>query len=140
MSTIFSKRKYFCDVAASLFFLIAGSVMTASAVGQTKYGFGTEVSEDELSHFISPLPDGRGLPVGAGTVEEGKKIYQQNCLACHGANLEGGIGDALIGGRDTLANNDPEKPPLVEKLTRYPSYETFRLKRSSFPPNPAGML
>ena len=51
--------------------------------------------------FFSPLPDGRGLPPGSGTVEQGKAVYQQQCVACHGANLQGGIGDRLIGGRGT---------------------------------------
>ena len=30
---------------------------------------------------------------------QGEKVYTQHCLACHGANLEGGIADRLTGGR-----------------------------------------
>src|SRR5690625_1600718 len=124
MSIIFSKKRFFRNAVGALFCLASGSLMT-SAIGQTVYGFGTPVSEEELSHFVSPLPDGRGLPVGSGTALEGGKVYQQNCLACHGVNLEGGIGDALIGGRDTLTNSDPEKPPLKTVESYWPYATTL---------------
>jgi cytochrome c oxidase subunit 2 len=30
-------------------------------------------------------------------MERGKAVYQRNCLACHGANGEGGVGTAIKG-------------------------------------------
>src|SRR5690606_16339422 len=39
----------------------------------------------------------------------GKKVYEQNCLACHGANGIGGIKDRLAGGQGTLASDKPIK-------------------------------
>lgn len=85
--------------------------------------FGENATQEELAQFTSPLPDGRGLPEGSGTVMQGEKIYNQQCLACHGVNLEGGIGDRLIGGRGTLVNNNPEKAP-VKTVESYWPYAT----------------
>ena len=105
------------------------------------FGFGQQVSADDLAHFVSPLPDGRGLPPGSGTVMQGEKVYQQSCLACHGANLEGGIGDKLIGGRGTLVNNDPAKAP-VKTVESYWPYSTtlFDYVKRAMPFNAPGSL
>lgn len=97
-----------------------------------KFGFGHTATPEELSQFVSPLPDGRGLPKGSGTVMQGEKVYTQHCLACHGANLEGGIGDRLTGGRGTLVNNDPTKAPVktVESYWPYATTLFDYIKRS----------
>lgn len=93
----------------------------ASAAGPAPaYGFGTTPTEAELAQFVSPLPDGRGLPAGSGTVAQGKAVYEQQCVACHGANLQGGMGDRLIGGRGTLVNANPTKAPMKTVESYWP--------------------
>lgn len=89
------------------------------------YGFGSNASADDLKQFVSPLPDGRGLPKGSGTVMQGEKIYMQQCLACHGAKLEGGIGDRLIGGRGTLAKKADSGPPIKTVESYWPYATTL---------------
>jgi len=101
---------------------LAGDVLSADAP-RTTYGFGTAPTEAELARFFAPLPDGRGLPPGSGSVLEGKSVYQQQCASCHGENLQGGSGDRLIGGRGSLVNDDPEKPP-VKTVESYWPYAT----------------
>jgi mono/diheme cytochrome c family protein len=97
---------------------------TTAAGGQTSgYGFGTSPAPGELDRFYAVMPDGRGLPPGSGSVEQGKVVYQEQCAACHGANLQGGLADRLIGGRGTLANNDPTKAP-VKTIESYWPYAT----------------
>jgi mono/diheme cytochrome c family protein len=96
----------------------------AAAEAQTpRFGLGTTPSQAELDKFFAIMPDGRGLPPGSGSVEQGKAVYEQQCAACHGPNLQGGIGDRLIGGRGTLVNNDPTKAP-VKTIESYWPYAT----------------
>jgi cytochrome c len=99
---------------------------------RSRFGFGVTPSSGELSKFVSPLPDGRGLPPGSGSVAEGKIVYQEQCVACHGENLQGGIGDRLIGGRGTLVNSDPSKAPVktVESYWPYATTLFDYIKRS----------
>lgn len=55
------------------------------------------------------MPDGEGLPAGSGSVAAGETIYQQQCLACHGAGGEGGPNDRLVGGRGSIHSAKPVK-------------------------------
>ena len=53
-------------------------------------------------------PDGSGLPIGSGSVTEGKALYINQCAACHG--LDGKLaGNAIAGGVGTLAGDRPFK-------------------------------
>jgi cytochrome c len=106
--------------------VVAALLCTAPAATEAqtpRFGFGATPSQAELDKFFAIMPDGRGLPPGSGSVEQGKAVYEQQCAACHGANLQGGIGDRLIGGRGTLANNDPTKAP-VKTIESYWPYAT----------------
>lgn len=97
----------------------------AADVQKAAYGFGTNASESELGRFVSPLPDGRGLPPGSGSMLEGKSVYQQQCAACHGENLQGGSGDRLIGGRGSLVNGDSKKAPMKTVESYWPYATTL---------------
>jgi cytochrome c len=54
-------------------------------------------------------PDGRGLPPGHGTARQGKKIYAEQCLSCHGKYGLGDSGDQLAGAQMGLTSDYPEK-------------------------------
>ena len=112
--------------------VLLSSTALAADPGHRAFGFGAVAQPSELATFFSPLPDGRGLPAGSGSVTQGKAVYQQQCVACHGQNLEGGIGDRLIGGRGSLVNQDPAKGPIktVESYWPYATTLFDYVKRS----------
>lgn len=62
------------------------------------FGFGQSVSEAYISKFdIDVRPDGKGLPIGTGSVAEGRIVYQAKCIVCHGkTGTEGGIAGKLV--------------------------------------------
>src|SRR3954463_14684951 len=74
------------------------------------FDFGRPATPDEIKLWdIDVAPDGKGLPVGGGTVAQGKQVFADNCAACHGDNGQGGIKDRLAGGQGTLASSAPVK-------------------------------
>ncbi len=116
--------------------LLVSIALSGAAFAQTmpvKYGFGSPVTDQELSKYFSIPPDGRGLPPGSGNATAGAKLYAENCAACHGDKLEGnpakGIGgDKLIGGRDSLTTKTPVK--TVESYWPYATTLFDYVKRS----------
>ena len=74
------------------------------------HDIGTPLTADEIAPWnIDVAPDGRGLPAGSGDVATGAHVFAAKCAACHGALGQGLIGDALVGGRGTLASARPKR-------------------------------
>src|SRR4029079_18153752 len=111
------------SAAVAFALAFACGVAAAADASKTTSGFGTTATDADLARFVSPLPDGRGLPQGSGSVLQGKSIYLQQCASCHGENLQGGTGDRLVGGRGSLVNGDPAKAP-VKTVESYWPYAT----------------
>src|SRR5690606_7960094 len=63
-----------------------------------QFGFGQPATEEHIAAVgLGILPDGRGLPAGSGTPEQGATIYAARCVNCHGPAGEGGPGGVLVG-------------------------------------------
>ena len=69
---------------------------------------GTPVGAAEIARWdISIPPSGAGLPPGSGSARQGLQVYEQKCLACHGARGSGKPADPLAGGLGSLAGKAP---------------------------------
>ena len=85
-------------------------VLVTAAHAQQGPGLGVPASAEEVAGWaLTILPDGTGLPAGAGTAADGEAIYRQKCLACHGEEGQGGPNDRLAGGHGTIATPSPVK-------------------------------
>jgi cytochrome c len=91
-------------------FVIAACSGTGVVVADDGPGLGQEMTAEELAAIdFTVMADGNGLPEGSGNAIEGRRVYNQNCLACHGEDGTGGINDTLAGGHGSLAGPTPQK-------------------------------
>ena len=109
-----------CAVAMMLLF------RSTAMFAQTP-NLGKPVTPGELATWdINILPDGSGLPTGAGTPAEGARIYAAKCAMCHGENGKGGTNARLVGGEaikdmeseKTIANFWPFATTLFDYIRR----------------------
>jgi len=103
-----SLRKASTAVLTATMFLLTG--VTAVIAGE-RYGFGQLATREQIVGWdIDVRPDGRGLPEGQGTAEQGEKVFMDRCAVCHGEFGEAfGRFPPLLGGFGTLGSNDPVK-------------------------------
>jgi cytochrome c len=106
---VFKQHGNCIAIQAGLLALSALLASTAASAAE-KYGLGTPATAEQIAGWdINVFADGRNLPAGSGTVMAGRDIYNAQCLSCHGAKGEGGLGDKLAGGMGTLASPKPVK-------------------------------
>ncbi len=61
-----------------------------------RFGFGSPASEARIARWdIDVKPDGEGLPAGSGSVAEGRRVYEVQCLQCHGPTGTEGPNDRI---------------------------------------------
>ena len=94
------------------FYIAVLAVLALAAVtraqAQSLYGIGRPATPAEIAGWNIDIDrDGNNLPPGSGSVSHGRKVFDQQCAACHGAKGEGGVGDKLVGGQGTLATPRP---------------------------------
>ncbi len=99
---------------------------------------GQPASREAIARWeIGVMPDGTGLPPGSGTARQGKAIYTQQCLSCHGPDGQGDSADQLAGAQMGLASEYPE-----QTIGSYWPYATtlFDFNRRSMPMQTPGSL
>ena len=95
---------------------------------------GKPISEEDATAWdISIGRDGKGLPAGSGTAQQGAPIFAAKCAVCHGEKGEGKIANRLVGGIGTLAG--PKE--AIKTVGSYWPYATtlFDYIRRSMPWN-----
>lgn len=84
------------QICITFLFCLLSQIISADSARQ--FDLGTEASDSEIAAWdIDVRTDGKGLPPGKGSVEEGRKVYQLQCQMCHGENGQGGPNDRLVG-------------------------------------------
>lgn len=102
---MFTRRFIFLLPLAAIFF--APAVFSAQGPN-----LGRPLTAEEVKKIdLTVTPDGRGLPLGSGSVSAGAAIYARSCQGCHGENGSGKPQDQLTGGLGTLATGKPVKTP-----------------------------
>ncbi len=98
-------------------FVYGSVVLTAALVAMPavaevgEYGIGQPATAEEIAGWdIDIRPDGKGLPPGSGSVEDGEMLYEEKCASCHGSFGEGvGRYPVLAGGEGTLTDERPDR-------------------------------
>ena len=90
--------------------LIAVSFITSPVTAGT-LGLGRAATPDEVAAWNTDIrPDGMGLPVGSGSVEDGEVVFSEKCASCHGDFGEAvGRWPVLAGGHGSLSDARPVK-------------------------------
>lgn len=109
MFSLAKPSKFLANACYSV--LLGAMPLLATAESPGHYGYGETASEAQIAGWdIDVRPDGKGLPEGSGTVDEGMKVYETHCSSCHGTFGEGmGRYPKLAGGDGSLADDRPEK-------------------------------
>jgi mono/diheme cytochrome c family protein len=95
---------------------------------------GKVMSPQEIASWdVSIGPDGKGLPPGSGTPQQGELVYVAKCLGCHGEKGAGKPNDRLVGGQELLA---PGQAPVKTVGNFWPYATTvFDYVRRAMPLN-----
>jgi cytochrome c len=101
------------------------------------FGFGRKATQAEMERLdIDVRPDGKGLPAGSGIVSKGKIIFENKCVACHGAGGIGGVSGSLV------TNKNPTDKKKEKTIGNYWPYSTtvFDYIRRAMPFNEPNSL
>lgn len=123
-------------ITAALFMLVAAKLLADTSMA---YGIGHLATVEQIAGWdIDIRPDGEGLPPGEGSVEEGERLFEKKCAACHGSFGEGvGRWPKLAGGENTLTDARPDK--TVGSYWPYASTLWDYIRRASPFPQPQSL-
>ena len=99
---------------------------------------GTPMSAEDIASWnLTIFPDGRGLPAGQGTPDQGRSLFVTHCERCHGVDGRGATADELVGPPTPPTDADPNK-----SIGSYWPYATtiFDFIRRNKPPENSGSL
>jgi mono/diheme cytochrome c family protein len=110
-------------------YLVAGLALSLCAAAHAQMpsykNVGRTPTKQEIQAWdISIGPDGKGLPAGTGTAQQGAAIFKAKCAVCHGADAEGGpIGPKLAADKAAFQTLTTLKP--VRVVSTYWPYATM---------------
>ena len=118
--------------------LILALALLAQPLCAQQYGLGRAAAPDEVATWDMTIgPEGKELPEGSGSVQDGAQVYEVRCKECHGEAGAGGDQAALAGGPEEL-----KQAPPIKTVGSYWPYATtlFDYTRRAMPFEEPGML
>jgi hypothetical protein len=107
-----------------------------------QFGLGRVPNASEIEQWdIDIMPNGKQLPAGQGTVDEGERVYVQKCVACHGPEGRNGVNDQLVD-KYSPDNNFANDSSLRRTIGNYWPYATtlYDYINRAMPMNAPGSL
>jgi cytochrome c len=101
-------RNLAAGALAAAVMLELGLCAAESQSASSKPQYGKPISEGDIAAWDIDVrtSDGKGLPKGKGSVAEGKALYDQQCVACHGEAGKGGtMYGTMAGGIGSFTTN-----------------------------------
>ncbi len=107
-------------------YIFSGLLLVLSLVQTMAYAdvdfystdLGEVLSSAEVGVYeITVFPNGKNLPDGKGSVTQGKKLYQNRCMMCHGEEGDEGPAARLKGSDGWFSFSDPLR---VLRIDKYP--------------------
>ncbi len=91
--------------------VLSTSSLTVIADGAPVPALGQNAAEiaSQPEWHLTITPDGKNLPDGSGSAQQGEHIFAAQCAACHGPAGIGGSALALTGDVGSLTDEYPEK-------------------------------
>jgi S-disulfanyl-L-cysteine oxidoreductase SoxD len=95
-------------IAAALLVGACATQMSGRETSTRGPNLGRAATAEEVAGWDTSIPpSGAGLPKGSGTARQGIQVYEQKCMACHGAKGAGKPADPLAGGIGSLTGRTP---------------------------------
>ncbi len=89
---------------------VTGSLADNSNFNVEPAALGQLMNADEIASLPQQVfADGAGLPPGQGTAQAGEVLYTEHCASCHGSQGQGGRAVELVGDRELLATEFPDR-------------------------------
>lgn len=121
----------FTRISLTLTLLFVLPVLAAQPLYQPLGQAASDLS-DKPEWNLTISPDGEALPPGSGNAAQGKQLFEQHCVACHGFGAIGGSAMPLVGELGSLSGEYPEK--TVNSFWPYAT-TLFDYIRRSMPPS-----
>src|SRR3954464_11081499 len=87
--------------------IAALALLTVQALAAESPNLGKAVTDEEIAAWdLDAMPDGRFLPTGSGSPEQGRTRYVEKCQSCHGPHVNDGTTLPLLGGVVAIGKND----------------------------------
>ncbi|MEX6501365.1 c-type cytochrome [Pseudomonas zhanjiangensis] len=92
----------------SLWYCVLLLALARTTAAQAPIDFGQALPAQTIQRYaMTVYPDGRNLPPGSGSVDDGRALYASSCAACHGAEGREGPAARLVGSDGFFSLDDP---------------------------------